>query len=83
MEFSLSKHALVVMSERGIDELYLRKTLEHPELILDDSIDRELQHRLKAIPEYGNRVLRVIVNNSKSPIHVVTAYFDRSMRGKL
>jgi len=83
MEYSLSKHAIVVMSERGIDESYLRKTLEYPELILDDSIDRELQHRLKAIPEYGNRVLRVIVNNSKNPIHVVTAYFDRSMRGKL
>ena len=83
MDYSLPKHAIVVMSGRGIDESYLRKTLEYPELILDDSIDRELQHRLKAIPEYGNRVLRVIVNNSKNPIHVVTAYFDRSMRGKL
>jgi hypothetical protein len=39
VEYSLSKHAIVVMSERELDESYLKKTLEYPELILDDSID--------------------------------------------
>jgi len=83
MEYSLSKHAIVVIAERGIDQAYLEKTLESPELTLDDKYDKELQHRLRAFPEYGNRILRVVVNNSKSPVHVVTAYFDRSMRDKL
>jgi hypothetical protein len=83
MEYSLSKHAIIVMSERGIDQSSIEQTLAEPGLILNDSTDEELQHRLRVFPEYGNRVLRVIVNNSKNPIHVITAYFDRSMRGKL
>jgi len=83
VEYSLSEHAKVVISERGITLFYIEKTLETPKLITDDKIDKELQHRLRAFPEYENRVLRVIVNTSKNPIHIITAYFDRSMRGKL
>jgi hypothetical protein len=83
MEYSLSEHAKVVISERGIKQSYIEKTLESPNLISDDRADTALQHRLRAIPEYENRVLRVIVNISKTPIHIITAYFDRSMRGKL
>ncbi len=73
MEYSLSKHAMITIKERGIDQSYLEKTLESPELVLDDSLDKELQHRLKAFPEYGNRVLRVIINISHGPAHVITA----------
>ncbi|OHD80473.1 MAG: hypothetical protein A3J97_14155 [Spirochaetes bacterium RIFOXYC1_FULL_54_7] len=83
MEYSLSDHAELVISERGIKLLYIERTLETPSLIADDRIDKELQHRLRVIPEYEDRILRVIVNVSKNPIHIVTAYFDRSMRGKL
>jgi len=40
-------------------------------------LNTELEHRLAAIPEFGNRVLRVIVNTSAIPPRVITAYFDR------
>ncbi len=42
-----------------------------------------LTHALRAIPEFGDRVLRVIYNRTKHPPHIVTAFFDRSMKGKL
>jgi hypothetical protein len=42
-----------------------------------------LKHRLGAIEEYGGRVLRVIIDVDVEPVRVVTAYFDRTMRGKL
>ena len=34
-------------------------------------------HRLARIPEWGNRVLRVIVNGKSVPPRIVTAFFDR------
>jgi len=36
---------------------------------------------LARIPEFGNRVLRVIVNGKKTPPHVVTVFFDRRRTG--
>jgi hypothetical protein len=42
-----------------------------------------LTHALRAIPEFGGRVLRVIYNRTKQPPNVVTAFFDRGMKGKL
>ncbi len=42
-----------------------------------------LIHALRAIPEFGDRVLRVIYNRTRQPPHVVTAFFDRGMKGKL
>ncbi len=48
-----------------------------PELIEPDAIDPDLEHRLSRIPEFGGRVLRVIVNRSKKPPHVITVFFDR------
>lgn len=34
-------------------------------------------------PRHGDRVLRVVYNEAKKPITVVTMYFDRTMKGKL
>jgi len=45
--------------------------------------DTELTHALERISEHGNRVLRVVYNASVEPYTVVTAYFDRAMKGKL
>lgn len=45
--------------------------------------DTTLEHALAVIPEHGDRVLRVIYNATKNPPHVVTVYFDRTMKGKL
>ena len=42
------------------------------------------QHARDApVPEFGHRVLRVVVNPTVAPIRVVTLYFDRKMKGKL
>lgn len=54
-----------------------------PERVEPDRIDPDLEHRLGRISEYGGRVLRVIVNPTKLPLQVVTAYSDRKMRHAL
>jgi Domain of unknown function (DUF4258) len=81
--FDLSAHATVAVREREIKLDWIRRALERPARVEPDKVDISLQHALLAIPEHGNRVLRVVVDPSAMPVRVVTAYFDRNMRGKL
>jgi hypothetical protein len=43
-----------------------------------DENGAELEHRLAVIAEYGDWVLRVVVNTKAFPMRNVTAYFDRA-----
>lgn len=83
MNYTLSKHAEDVIRERGIDPGWISITLEKPALVLPGRDDPDTEHALRAIPEYGSRVLRVIYNRTREPVHVVTVFFDRTMKGKL
>lgn len=83
MEFTLSKHAADVIRERGIRTDWLDETLSRPALSEPDMEDPNLTHVLLPIADFDNRVLRVVYNHTKQPIHVVTVYFDRAMKGKL
>jgi hypothetical protein len=42
--------------------------------------DDDNTHYIKAIPEHGERFLRVIVNHHVTPKRVVTLFFDRRLR---
>jgi len=78
MNYTLSKHALGVMTARGIRKIWVEDTIEMPSLkIVKASNEVNL---FSSIEENGNRCLKVVLN----PISmvVVTAYFDRNMRKK-
>ena len=83
MRFNMTKHAEAVVANRGIKAEWIEAALEVPESTHPDPEDGELQHVLRKIPEFGNRVLRVVFNQTKSPAVIVTAYFDRTMKGRL
>jgi hypothetical protein len=83
IEFSLSQHAQDRIEQRQVSIEWIARVLESPRLSVPDRYDAELQHYLAPIPEFDDRVLRVIVNVHVEPIRVVTFFFDRSMRGKL
>ena len=83
MDYELSEHAGDALAKRKIPMGWLERVLVSPQLIEPDSEDKALEHRLAAIPEHGNRVLRVIVNLQVKPVRVVTLYFDRGMKGRL
>lgn len=42
-----------------------------------DPVDSDLEHRLARIPEFGNCVLRAIINGKEKPPLAVTASFDQ------
>jgi hypothetical protein len=81
--YDLTQHAKEMISERNIQSSWLEQVLESPELVEPDPDDPELTHHVGRINENGNRALRVVFNQSISPIRIVTAYFDRKMKGRL
>lgn len=83
MEYSLTRHAKDVLEERNISIKWLEQILSHSEKKEVDQADKNLEHYLGRIKEYGNRVLRVVVNKSTKPVKIVTLFFDRKMKGKL
>ncbi len=83
MKYILTKHAKDVIAERAIPLDLVESAINNPEFIEPDTSDSELEHRLKKIPEFDNKVIRVIVDKNQLPIKIITAYFDRAMRGKL
>lgn len=83
MKYELSQHAKDVLLEREISTDWLERILNSPTKTEPDRDDVGLEHRLGTIEEYGNRVLRVVINKQVSPVRVVTLYFDRTMKGKL
>ena len=62
---------------------WVETALNNPLLVQPDADDAELEHRLAVITNNGHRVLRVVVKRNTQPALVITAYFDRKMKGKL
>ncbi len=81
--YVLTAHAAKVITERGIPLAWVERVLASPARVENDRRDPTLRHALVRIPEHGDRVLRVIYKGTAQPWEVVTAYFDRTQRGRL
>jgi Domain of unknown function (DUF4258) len=75
-----TRHAETMMSERGIKEEWIKKTITEPEATEPDPTRLDVQRVFRAIPENGNRVLRVVYASFGDTFRVVTAFFDRGRR---
>jgi hypothetical protein len=80
--YVLTQHAKVVFAERDIPLAWVERVLTTPQRTAVDGADPELRHAIAPIPEHGDRYLRVIYNPNVTPWRVVTAYFDRGLRGE-
>lgn len=83
MKYILTEHAENTIREREIKAEWIGIALDAPELALPHENDSSLRYAFKQIPEFENRVLRVIYNADTNPVVIVTACFDRAMKGKL
>lgn len=77
----LSEHAARRVRERGIEIRWIRTALTDPDRNVPDVLDPTARHALKRIPEMEDRVLRVIYNAETQPLRVISAYFDRRLKG--
>ena len=81
--YKLTEHAQMRLNERDIPLEWVERTLFSPQLIEPDKTDSELYCALATIPEFGNRVLRVVYKPTENHVKVITVHFDRSLKGKL
>lgn len=65
-----------------VDFAWLTATMDAPEATEQHPDDPTLIYAFRRIPEFGNRVLRLVYNQTKTPRHIVTVYFDRTAGGK-
>ena len=78
-DIAFSKHARDMLEERHIREEWVLLTLSSPDKSEKRNEDNSW-HYTKSIPEKGNRVLRVVINQEVMPYRVVTVFFDRRLR---
>ena len=83
MHYILTEHAQESIKERHIRLEWVDLAFSQPQWIEPDRVDSTLEHRMTRIDEYGGRVLRVIVNATRTPPRIVTVFFDRGMRNKI
>ena len=76
MEFKLSDHAEKRLRQRKIKPEWIRAAIENPDRTENDAEDHTLAHALKAIPEKGFKILRVVYNETTEPVTIITAYFE-------
>jgi hypothetical protein len=76
----LSKHTADEMQGRGILLSYIEAALTSPDRLTQDATDPALRRSYKVIPEFGNRVLRVVHRSDGNDIFVVTAHWDRGAK---
>lgn len=76
----LTQHAQDVIDERKIDFVWIERAVYHPEWIVADPRRPGVERRFRAIPEYGNRVLRAACYETEGEIRILTVFFDRDAR---
>lgn len=73
-----TKHAKEMIIERKISEEWISAAILNPERIELGSDG--LTHFIKSIPEFEDRVLRVIIDTHVLPKRVITLFFDRRLK---
>jgi hypothetical protein len=76
----LTRHAEAMMAERGIKEEWIKTTIAEPEAMEPDPTRVDVRRAFRAIPENGDRILRVVYASLGDTIRVITAFFDRGRR---
>jgi hypothetical protein len=69
-----------MMAERGIKEEWIKTTIAEPDTAEPDPARPDVRRAFRAIPENGDRILRVVYVSLGATIRVVTAFFDRGRR---
>lgn len=73
-------HAETVLAERSLPRSVVELAARAPEWTRPDPNDPLLEHRFRQLPDYGDRVLRVVCLEDAHKIRIVTAFLDRRAR---
>jgi hypothetical protein len=65
------------MEIRGIAEDWIVKVLESPDWTEPDPVRSGNRLAFGRVPEFGNRLLRVVYHDGPDERRIITAFFDR------
>ena len=75
-----TRHAREMLVERNIAEEWVFRAIRDSDY--HERGDDANIHYIKAIPEHGGRLLRVVVNPNVPPNRILTVFFDRRLGRK-
>lgn len=73
-------HAVTVMSERKLEPEWVERTVREPDWVVVDPGDSEVTRFYRALPERGDRIMRVACVETAEEIRILSAYLDRGAR---
>ena len=76
----LTQHAQDAIDEREINPAWIERAVRAPDWTRPDPRRAGVERRFLAVPEYGNRVLRVACYETALEIRILTVFFDRNAR---
>ena len=83
LTYSAHANDMIEHERKQIERDWVRRAVAAPELRRPHRTRSTQEEFFARVPEYGDRILRVIVDTGRDPWHVVTAYLDRNMKGRL
>mgnify|MGYP003381914617 CR=1 FL=1 len=76
----LTGHAAAALNERKLAMSWIEVTAISPNWIEPDVRWPKIERRFRAIPEYENRIMRVVCLETEEEIRIITAFFDRKAK---
>ena len=80
-DLEFTQHARDMLIERSIDEAWVRSAIDAPMKQWKD--DNGNRHYARSIQDRNNRILHVVVNETRQSQRVITVFFDRKLTREL
>ena len=81
-ELTFTRHAETMLVERGIERDWVVRTVREPEEVEPDPLRENVFRAFRSVPERDGRVLRVVYSVNENELRIVTAFLDRTRRGR-
>ena len=75
-----TRHARDVIEQRELEPEWIERAVRDPEWRIADPHRLGVERRFRAIPEFGNRVLRAACYETTLEIRIVSVFFDRKAK---
>jgi hypothetical protein len=69
------------MRERAIRREWVEAVLTRPDWTEPDASQPDLMLAFGLVPDFGNRILRVVYDSNSVDVRVITCFFDRGRKG--
>jgi hypothetical protein len=80
MALILSRHLTPELNKRHLKLAFIEATVTNPDWTMPDPSRPGVTRSFRAIPEFGNRVLRVAHRPENTDVFVLTAFWDRGAK---